>query len=459
MYKAGSAVLLAMAGLLAADTVQTEAWEAVAKAVRAGGQDAASALEMLGAIGDSSSRALLETTLKSKDGGAIGDVAAGLTAEQCASYLTDLGIAAQDPDVVPKFGILNAIARAGNVEAAHILVGIADRAGLPTAGAAFGLLGRMGTTAEPLLIDMVTSGHSAWSRETATAVLRRMKVSGALGAFRSALHDSDGGVRIVGALGLAEFGSREGIEQIEAAAASPAGGYQVNALVCLAVLGQSEAFDSLKGILTGPDEAVRGQVVWAMAWFGNARVKEFAYGLGLDRRPAYRNMLADRLLDPDDPRDMSVLQEMITAGDDMSQLIAAHRLLGTKASDRARFVVERALSSDSDAVRHLALKVVSEYPALRPALANQLASPDPEVQIAALSAITDLHQKDRLNEVAPYLASKVRAVSAAAARTLVALDLNAARDILEQGLNSKSNFVRIHSAAMLLAIAARSQAK
>jgi HEAT repeat protein len=317
----------------------------------------------------------------------------------------------------------------------------------------------MGAVAEPFLIQMVTAGWSARSRETAAWTLLRMRARGALAAFHSALRDSDEGVRVAAAVGLAQFGNPEGRAQLEAAAGSPGNEYRITALVCLAALGVGHAHDDLKALITGPDEAVRARTVWQMVGSGDVRLKEFAYGLGLDRQPTLREMLAEKLLDPADPRDAAVLQDMITNGDEMSQLIAAQRLLGTKLTERAEAAVGRAIESGNQAVRALAVKIASGYPALRPELARHLSSPDPEVKISALSVIADLHEKERFGEAAPYLASVDRAVSAAAARTIAALDPNAAERVFEEGLTSKTSYVRIHSAAMLLAIAARAQPK
>jgi HEAT repeat protein len=460
MRKAGSAAVLAVIGLFAAGSQQTEAWDIINQAVRSHGPDEASALGTLGAVDSPASQALIEATLKSGDGMAIASVATGLTSEQCAAHLADLGRAVEGPIMdVDKPRILGAIARAGNVEAARILSDVADRAGLPVAGVAFGVLGTMGAAAGPVLIGIVTGGHSAWSRETAAAVLRRLKVASALGAFRSALHDPDDKVRIEGALGLADSGSREGIPQLEAAAGSPDGEYRTTALVSLAALGVGHAYDDLKALITGPDEALRARTVWQMVGSGDVRLKGFAYRLGLDRQPIFRGMLAEKLLDPADPRDAAVLQDMIANGDEMSQLIAAQRLLGTKLTALAEATVGRGIESGNQVVRALAVKIASGFPALRPELARHLSSPDPEVKISALSMIADLHEKERFSEVAPYVASEDRAVSAAAARTIAALDPDAAERVFEEGLTSKTSYVRIHSAAMLLAIAARAQPK
>jgi HEAT repeat protein len=452
-------MLAAAAGIAAAaDPQQTESWNILTQALHAGGPDQASAFGMLGAIGSAESRAVVEATLRGDDIKAIGLLAAGLTPEQCAFYLPDLGKAAGAPGGGPAaLSILDAIARARSADAAGVLAGIADSAGVPTAGVAFGLLERMGDVAAPFLITAVTTGRSAWSRETAVSTLLRMRSAGEAAAFRSALHDTDDRVRTAASVALAWLGDPEGKPQLEAAAANPSSDYQTDAVVGLAILGQSGAFERLEGLVASPDEAVRGRTAWAIARSGSVNLKQFAYRMGFDRQPVFRNMLAERLLDPGDPRDVAVLQAMIADGDEMSQLVAARRLLGTNGSGPAEQVVAKSLGSGNEAVRALAIETASSRQELRPVVARWLSSPDPAVQVAALSAIADLHQGERFAEVALYLPSDVRPVSAAAARALVALDPGAAKAALEAGLTSPRSHVRIHSAAMLLALAAHGQ--
>lgn len=401
-HRAILAILLGASSLLAADTIEARAWDVLTQAIKARGEESTIARELLGAIDDAKSRALIDSTFKSEVTWAIDDVAVGLAPAQCRHYLAELGKSALDPRAPHVLNILVAIARAGTSEAAQVLLDIGEQAGQPTAGVAFGLLGeKMGTVAEPLLIRTVTNGGSVRSRQTAAEILRRKKVPDALAAFRSALHDSEEKVRMAGALGLLQFGYQDGRPQIEAAAGDTGNEYHTEALVALATLGRSEAFDSLRALVTGPDEGVRARTVWAIAGSGNARLKEFAFRLGLDRQPIFRGMFAEKLLDPNDPQDRSVLQDMITTGDEMSQLIAVERLLGTKISARAEPIVARALVSGNEAVRQLAVQIASGHPALRPELAKRLASPDPNVQIPAFSAIADLHQQDRSGRLPP----------------------------------------------------------
>ena len=459
MRKVFSLVLLVAWRLCAVDTPEKTAWQVIARALQAGDDQAASALEMLGTIDDPTSRALIEATLKGNDAIAIGRVVAGLTSAQCRSYLGELERVAGELELAPTgfrhFGVLEGIARAGTGPAARILVGIATRAQQPEAGVAFGLLEqRMMTVAEPLLIETALSSQSPWSRETALSILRRAKSPSSLTAYQSALHDPDEHVRAAAALGLAQLGNRDGEAVIGALAKGDLNGpYQAEAAVGMVLLGKLGAIERLRLLVTSPDEAVRGRAVWAIARSGSPVLKEFAYQMGLDRQAIFRTMLAERLWDPSDPRDASALLEMITNGDEMSQLIGAERLTGTKLSARAEPIIASALASNSEAVRHLALKIASGQLSLENALAAQLEhGNDPAIQTAALEAIAHLHQSARYSQVVPYLASESRSVSAAAARTLAALDKEAAVRLFVEGVDSNNVYARIHSAAMLLAI-------
>jgi len=405
---------------------------------------------MLGAIGDPKSRALLERILASRDAGAINDAVAGLSSAQCAAHLFELKAAADDPTVRPKNGILDAVARADTSAGAEVLRDVAERAEQPDSGIAFGFLERAGGSAEPLLAGIAVSGRTAWSRETALSILRRMNDRRSLPAFRSALNDAAVSVRLAGALGLAQFGYQDGIRELEAAAGDKSSEYQIEAVVALAGLGQSAAFDTLKKLLASREEAVRGQSVWAIARSGNTNLKQFAYNMGLDHQPVFRSMLAEKLLDPNDKRDKATLDEMITHSDELSRLIAAQRLLQTGTT--AKSVVAEGLRSDNEAGRRLALKIALTSPSLRSTLAGSLGSADPAVEVAALSAMADLHETGLFRNVAADLESTVPRVSAEAARALVALDPVAARAVLEAGLGSQKGYVRINSAAMLLAI-------
>jgi HEAT repeat protein len=415
---------------------------------------------MLGTIDDTASRALIVSILGGKDAWAITDTLAGLNGQQCLSYLPDLTRAAQEPKIEYKGGILSAIARAGTTAAAQVIAGIADNNESATAGMAFGALEGMGAIAEPALTGVVTNGRSAWARETAAYILRRMKDPSTVTAFRSALRDPDEKVRIAGALGLAQFGVAEGKRQLEAAASVTGNDDQVEeALVALATLGSSEAIERLKALVTSSDTAVRVHTVWAIARSQNASLKNFAYRLGLERQPILNTLIADELFDPNDPRDRSALHKMAEGSDEMAQLAAARVLLRAGSSSEAELIVGRALSSQDGPSRQQAITIAAAHAELRTELARHLSSPDPLVQAAALSAIAELGDRGRFAEVATYLESGDRGVSEAAAKALAALDPAAAKPVLEQGLDSQTSHARVHSAAMLLAIAARGQVK
>ncbi|HEX3743724.1 MAG TPA: HEAT repeat domain-containing protein [Bryobacteraceae bacterium] len=435
--------------IAALDAAEPGAWRIVSDAAESSGPDRVVALRILGAIGSAESTALLEATLKGNDYHAIGLAAAGLTRRQCGAYLGDLERAAHPPDGQAEPAVLDGIARAGDDQAAKILIDVAESAALPASGIAFGLLGKMGRASEPLLAETVTSGRSSWSRETAAWTLLGMKDAQDVNAFRSALSDSDERVRIAAAIGLARLGDATGEAQLNAAAGGN-GDLRTDAIVSLAALGRPEAIATLRGLLAGGNEASRGQTVWAIARSGSASLKDLAYRLGVDRQPVLRGMLAERLFDPADKRDAAELQEMLTNGDAVSKVIAAGRLMST-GSNAAAQALARALDSDNQGARGLALQLASGYPELRPEVAKRLASTDPAVQVAALSAIADLRRTDEFNDLAKYLTSRSPDVSASAARTLVALDPKAAKPVLRAGQTSKINYVRIYSAAMLIA--------
>jgi len=465
------AVLTALT-LSAAEDATAGAWRVLKEALRVRGPSSVIALELLGTIDDPTSRALLDEALKSKD--AAWHAAAGLTPPLCIHYLADLRRAARDPNAdysVPLSAGINtaflaAIARAGTSEAAQALAEIADEAGFPTAGYVLPQLDSMGPVAEPQLIRLARSGQSPSVRAASIGALRRMKTAGALDAFRAGLHDSDYSVRRIAALALASLGNDEGSRQLEATANDADVNFRNAALAALAALGHADAFDKLKALLASSDEKTRYGAVSAIAATGSPRLKAFAYQMKLDRQPAFAIMLADKLLDPKDPRDKTVLQELMTTGEERSRVLAAEHLLGTTSAGPAESVIKRALTSPDWTMRVFALEVASRHHQLRPELANRLSDSDPRVQAAALSAIAELHQKDRFKDVTSYLTNEeAPSVSLAAARTLVALDPAAAKGVFEKVLKSRAeealsiwtSYIRIHSAAMLLAIEARSQ--
>lgn len=445
-----AAVMVLSFRLIAADAVDTKARQILTSAVSLRGPDQASAIAMLAGIDDPQSQTLRDMILKSNDSTQIDDLASALSVPQCRLYLPNLIDAAQNPQIQP--AVLNAIARAGTSDAATALAGFADSGEQPIAGVALGLLEKMGSVAGPTLSSLARNSRTPLTRETAIWILSRLHIPGSADVFRSALKDSDENVRVAGAIALGQSGQTDGMGELESAAKNQ-DSVGIEALVTLAALGRPAALNGLRALLADGNEITRGQAVWAIARSGSLKLKEFAYQLRLDQQPAYRDMLAERLLDPGDPRDASVLRDMIDGDDEMGRLIAAQRLLTSQASDRARKVVVRALASPSEQVRELAIRIASGQTTLRPELAAMVASPNPDVQIAAMSAISDLNQQYRFSEVAPYLASGVRAVSAAAARTLAMLDPDAARPLFVDGMNSEISHVRIHSAAMLLATA------
>jgi HEAT repeat protein len=134
----------------------------------------------------------------------------------------------------------------------------------------------------------------------------------------------------------------------------------------LAALDRPAALDGIKALMADGNETTRGQVVWAIARSGSVKPKEFASQLHLDQQPAYRNMLAELLLDPGDPRGASVLRDMINGDDETGRLIAAQRLLTSQFPDRSRKVVVQALASASEQVRELAIRIAPGQTTLRP---------------------------------------------------------------------------------------------
>lgn len=447
--------LLAVLVIAGSDARQNELWSRLTPVLEGGGPDAEEVLMLLGTIDDETARQLLRTTLEGKSGLTISYAAKGLTLAQCLMYLPDLRNAALDPSVEPKPAILAAIARAGNAKAAEILGAVADAADQPAAGVAFGLLEQMGAVARQPLQREVADGRSAWARETAVSILRRMRTRDALPAFRTALQDGDENVGIAGALGLAQWGIADGEKTLEAAAKRVGDDYQVEALVALATLDRPQALRALRSFVTGPDEILKGRVVWAIARSGDPKLKAFAYQLRLEQKPEFLAMLAEKLLDTRDPRDLSVLEAALTGGDQMCELIAAQRLLGTGLRGTAETVIARELGSDNEPARSLAIKLASEDSGLWPTLASRVNDAEAGVKVAAMIAVMNLRETERFDEVQQNLESDSRAVSLTAARVLVSLDPNAARTVFEKHAISTLSYVKIYSSAMLLALAQR----
>lgn len=442
----------------AADAFPNDAWSVLTLAMDTGGVDAEDALMLLGAIDDQTARELLHATLRGKNGLAIASAAKGLTPAQCIRYLPELNAAALDPALEPKAEVLAAIGRAGDAAAAEALAQVGNQLESPTSGVAFGVLDHMGAVAESVLAEQAVSGQSAWVRETAASILRRKRIRSAVPVFSDELHDGDERVRVAGALGLAQWGVADGKEELKTAAKGKDTDDKVEALVALGVLGDPQAFRSLKTLIARSDEVTKGRVVWAIARSGNARLKAFVYQLRLQDKPEFRMMLAEKLFDPADTRDLGVLEQCLASGDEVMQLIAAERLLGTPAAGVAEAVVVRGFTSSNEQARYLALQLASRDRRVWPDLADRVSDPDPAVKVAALTAVGDLNQRERFEEVKPYLADERRLVSLTAARVLMSLDPNAARTVFESHVTSALSHVRIYSAAMLLAIARSAQA-
>jgi HEAT repeat protein len=416
-----------------------------------GGPEAQRALELLGSVDDERGRNLLGSLLKGANGAAISAVAKGLTAPQCAQYLPDLRKAALDPAVEPKIEIVAALGRAGTPEAAQALADVADQSSDLLAGIAFGSLERLGIVAEPVLERQLATSQSAKTRETAAHVLRRIGATGAGGAYRNALSDNDSKVRFAAALGLAQLGFPDGAPALELAAKGNNVDYQVEAITALAMLGRSGAVERLKTLARSPSETTRGKTVWAIARSGSPKLRDIAYDLKLEENPRFKTMLVEKLMDPNNARDLRVLRSAVSDENEMLALTAARRLIGTSSEDVAASAVSRGLRSKSEHVRLFALNVASESTAMSNDLATRISDSDPVVRAAAISAVATRHQTERFSEIQPNLTSTSPDVSLSAARALFSLDRNRARRLFESNLDSNVDHVRLYSAALLLA--------
>ena len=441
----------------AVDIPRIDYWHILTSAIDSGGPDADDVFALLGTIDDQKARSLLETTLGGQSGPAIEYAARGLTPSECRFYLQNLKRAAIDSSIQPKSSLLTAIARAGTDQAAQVLAEVAGQASQPAAGIAFGLLEHMGSIAEPVLEREAISGETAWTRETAASALRRMGTRGALPAFKADLRDPDENVRIAGALGLAQMEIPDGRAILESAAKRSGSGYQIDALVGLAILGERKAIRKIVDILNDSGEGTRGEMVWAIARSKSAKLKALTYQMELGRKPEFRAMFAEKLLDPTDPQDMKMPKEMLTDCHQIGGLIAAQKLLGAGFHELSENAITCGLSSPDEQVRHMAMDLAAQDSELWPTLASKVGDSDPAMQVAALTAIRNLGQKEKFNDVEPNLESQTRAVSLAAAKALAALNPTEAQRVFEQALTSRVSFVRIYSAAMLLTIEHRSQ--
>ena len=432
-----------------ADTADQQAWGVLHLAIDSGGPSADVALRLLGTIDDAEARTVIESSLQSGTPWAA-DVAGGLTGSQCATYLPLLKRLAENPSFEPKPPILQCIAKVRSPEAAAMLREIADASGEPDAGVAFGLLEPMGPVAVDALARELREGHSASKRETAVYSLPGSTAPGEVAAFREALKDPDAGVRLAGALRLAQLGSAAGEAELTAAAEGKAADARRDAAAALAALGAPRSEARLAKLLESSDRLERVRTIWAIARIDGPRLREFVYAKGLENEPDFKSMLAEKLLSPGEPRDMAVLASMLRDNDESVRLIAAGRLLSTSLADRAHTVVIDGLQSESGTVRALALQIASGSPSMEEALSGLVASSDPIVQEAAIAAAGELRQRDQFSRLEPYLQSRVPAVAMAAAKALLLIDAAAARPILMRGLNSDLSYVRIDCAAVLL---------
>ena len=163
-------------------------------------------------------------------------------------------------------------------------------------------------------------------------------------------------------------------------------------------------------------------------------MKSLAFTLGFDQSPPFLAMLADRLLDPRNARDLSVLQGALSSDSATVRLVAARRLLSGPLRARAEATIASLLGSSDGPTREFAARLASEDPLLWSALAAQLNNPDPEVEIQAIMAAVNLHDTGRFEEVEHRLEADSRAVSLTAAQALISLDPKAARSVFEQRL-------------------------
>lgn len=449
-------VLLSSIAALAAvdDLDSTDYWNILTSAISSPGPNADGVRELLGTIDDQKARDLLKAILSGTDGGAIEYAARGLSPDQCRQYLPQLKKVALDSTIEPKTGLLAAIARAGTLQAAQILGDVADQGSQPAAGVAFGLLKQMGSIAQPVLQREAEAG-TPWERETAAAILRGASTPEAQAAFEADLHNSDKNVRIAGALGLARMGISDGKAVLETAARENNPDYQIDALVALAGLNEPEAIQRVIHLLNYSNETMRARIVWAIARYRMPSLKALAYRLQMENKPAFRSMLAEKMLDPSDPQDLAALKKMLADCRQMDGLIAAETLDKAGLSELSKDAISCGLSSANEQVKQFAAALASQDPKLWPIVASKATDSDQAVQIAALTAIGKLGQKEKFNEVARYLESNDRNVSLAAAKALASLNPIEAQQVFQRALTSKIAYVRIYSAAMLLMLERR----
>lgn len=431
--------------------VAEDSWGVFNSAIESGGPNRDDALALLGLIDDQRARDLLTAVFKGQDGTAIEYAASGLSPSQCRDYFEELQQAILNPAIQPKIRTISAIGRAGTSAAAELMGSIADTQGQPAAGIAFGVLEHMGSPAGTVLEKEAVNGRAAWTRETATSILRRVQTPGAIAAFTLNLRDPDQSVRIAAALGLAQHGMSLGSDVLESVARDKNSDYWTEAIVALAGLGQSSALREVTRVLEGPDEALKGRIVWAIARSGNRSLKALTYRMDLEAKPEFQSMLSEKLLQPSDPRDLATLRK--EASDNCAEIagmIALRKLIDAGKPTSSVQSISCGLSSTREEVRQLAVQVALQTPNLFSTLADNLNSPALEVQIGALEAIQKVGQRQQFRDVEKFLTSSVRSVSLTAAKALAALDPQQAQIVFATSLHSDMDYVRLYSAAMLL---------
>jgi HEAT repeat protein len=435
-------------------SVKDTAWNVLTLAIDAGGPEADSALALLGSIQDPRARQVMDRILKGSNDSAIDDVAEGLTPVEANNYLTELKDAALRNVTHPRPRIISAMARAGTAKAATALRELANQGTEPMAGLAFGMLSEMvPTVADPELIMGLLQGASPQVRETAGFVLVEKWSRSYIPVFRSALKDPRKRVRLAAALGLAKSGISDGVTELKATANGSDKDLRLDAIVALASLGEPKAISELKQLVKTSDGANKARVVWAIASFGAPGLKRLTYELGLNVNPIFVSMLAEKLYDPSDARDLSAMRSALKGGD-IPGLAIAGELLGTSADKDAAAEIIRGLATTSQPMRDLAVQIAVSHPRFWPALSDRLKDPDPSIKLAALDAIKNLHQTGKFDEVAECFSNPntVGSVSQAAARTMAALDSPRALEYFSEKLSSSTGYARVLSAAMVLII-------
>ncbi|MGC2660690.1 MAG: HEAT repeat domain-containing protein [Bryobacteraceae bacterium] len=398
----------------------------------------------------------MEHILKGRNDSAIEEVAQGLTPMEAKDYLPELRDAAlRNSTPHPRLQTLGAIAGAGTDKAARVLAELANQGTEPTVGVALGLLSEMPpAVAMPEWIKELLAGTSPHVREATAFALASKRARQAIPALRSALKDPNEKVLFAAELGLARFGISGGVKELNATAGGHDKDLSLIAIVGLASLEEPKGVNELKELVKTSDGANKGSVVWAIASFGATGLKPLTYELGLDRNPVFVSMLAEKIYNPNDKRDLSVMRSALGRHDDIPGLVVASKLLGTSADKDAEADLRRGLSSMSKPVRDFAVHVATSNPRFWPSLADLLNDPDPSTKEAALDAIKNLHETEKFDEAAQCFSNPntVGSVSLAAAKTMASLDPKRALEYFSERLSSATGHVRMLSAAMVLII-------